>query len=137
MKITIKTEVNVSYLKAQVYVRYWEDTFVSGVEDTVGRLIPLRVNDCWCPLINLANGIIIGWEQGTTAEVHYKVCDKGHYELLDQEKRLVKSIDGYVPDLMCPGGNGYGDYIIMEIDKDGFIKNWNPTLEEFCELGEE
>ena len=29
---------------------------------------------------------------------------------------------------MCPESNGYGDYIIMEIDKDGKIDKWDSLL---------
>jgi hypothetical protein len=32
---------------------------------------------------------------------------------------------------MCPKENGYGDYVIMDIDKDGKILNWKPNLEDF------
>lgn len=135
MKIEIKEtkEVDVRYLKAECGVRYWEDGEVNGSEDTDGELIPCRVRDSWCPTIDLDTGIINDWPTGTTASVHYKVCDAGIYKLLDADKNVIREIDGYVPGMMSPGGSGYGDYVIMTIGEDGKIENWNPSLEEFEE----
>lgn len=133
--------VPVVYLRARCGVRYWEDARVNGTEDTDGSLIPCREgtvadNDHlgggnWCPTINLATGKIEGWPAGTSADIHYKVCDDGDYELLDADKNVVKAIDGYVPTIMCPEGEGYGDYVIMKIAEDGSIDNWSVDLSEF------
>lgn len=125
----------VAFLKVDAGVRYWEDATVNGESDDDGALIPCRSGDCWCPTIDLATGIIEGWPAGTTASIHYKVCDAGRYTLLDAERNEVKHIDGYVPKIMCPGDNGYGDYIIMKIDGAGKIAGWSLDLSEFT--GEE
>jgi hypothetical protein len=90
----------------------------------------------WCPTIELDTGKIEGWPEGTVASLHYKVCDDGDYELLDADRNIVKAIDGYVPGIMCPGGKGYGDYVIMDISPDGAIKNWRVDLSDF-ERGED
>lgn len=123
----------VKYLKAECGVRYWEDGEVDGTEDTDGELIPLRVKDAWCPIIDLETGVIQDWPTGTTASVHYKVCDAGRYQLLDAEKNVVRDIVGYVPKIMSPGGRGYGDYVIMTIGADGKIENWSVDLDGFGE----
>jgi hypothetical protein len=140
MTITIEfTQViskEVKYLKAECGVRYWEDGEVNGVEDTNGELVPLRVKDAWCPTIDLETGIIQNWPAGTTADLHYKVCDAGRYFLLDADQNVVREINGYVPKIMWPGGNGYGDYVIMTIGPDGQIANWKVELEEFQEDAE-
>lgn len=133
IELTQKVTKEVKYLSADCGVRYWEDGEVNGVEDTDGKLIPLRVKDAWCPTIDLETGVIQEWPQGTTADVHYKVCDAGIYKLLDGEKSVVATIDGYVPSMMCPGGNGYGDYVIMSIGPDGKIADWEIDLDEFGE----
>ena len=101
------------------------------MEDTDGSLIPCREGEYWEPLIEIETGKITNWEQGVTANIHYKVCDDGTYRLLDESANTIKSIDGYVPKIMCPNGNGFGDYIIMDVDKDGFIQNWVIDLKEF------
>lgn len=121
----------VKYLKAECGVRYWEDGEVDGTEDTDGELIPLRVKDAWCPIIDLETGVIEDWPAGTTASLHYKVCDAGRYQLLDAEKNVVRDIEGYVPKIMSPGGRGYGDYVIMTIGTDGKIENWSVDLDGF------
>lgn len=137
--------ISVKYIRARCGVRYWEDATVNGEEDADGSRIPCRKgtaadNDSlgggdWCPTIDLDTGKIEGWPEGTTASIHYKVCDDGEYELLDAERNVVKSIDGYVPSLMCPGGKGYGDYVIMEIAADGTIAKWKADLSEFEKSG--
>ncbi len=136
------TLVPVHYLLAECGVRYWEDAKVNGEVDDDGSRIPCRdpaPNDSlgggtWRPLIELATGKIIGWPAGTTADIHYKVCDDGRYSLLSQDaKTVVKKIDGYVPKMMSPGGAGYGDYVIMKVGADGTIDGWSVSLAEFCD----
>jgi hypothetical protein len=127
--------VPVKYLRALCDVRYWEDTKVNGIEDTNGDLIPCRDSDLhgdyWGPVIDLETGTIQDWPIGTTADVHYKVCDAGIYQLLDADKNVVKEIDGYVIKMMCPKDNGYGDYVIMKIDENGVIDGWKVNLSPF------
>lgn len=139
MKITIKEskEIEVSFLKAECGVRYWEDATVDGVEDEKGELIPCREGDCWCPVISLEDGVIINWDTGKAASIHYKICDAGTYTLFDKDQNQIKSIDGYVPDIMSPQDRGYGDYVIMKVDSDGKIENWKVILDEFNDESDE
>lgn len=138
MKATVKTikEVDIKYLRIEARVRYWEDTAVNGEEDTEdGDNIPCKVCDSWKPLIDIDNGVIVNWPKGTTADVHYKVCDQGEYFLLDADRNEVLSLKNgsYVPNKLIPDHDGFGDYIIMQIDENGKILNWykNPSIEEF------
>lgn len=133
MEITIneKHTHEVQTLEVEAGVRYWEDSEVNGVTDDDGELIPCRKGDMWCPIINVNTGQILNWKQGTTANIHYKVCDDGTYTLKDKEGTVISSIDGYVPDIMCPVGNGFGDYIIMNVNEEGYINNWNVSFDEF------
>lgn len=134
MKLTLKIEkeFDVKELHVEAGVRYWEDAEVNGVEDTDGDLIPCREGDDWKPIIDVETGIIKNWAQGTTADIHYKVCDDGKYTLIDEKGEAIKTVDGYVIDLAI-GRSGYGDYIIMEVDEAGKIKDWNPTFDDFKE----
>ena len=120
-------DVAVRYLRADCGVRYWEDAVVNGLEDAKGD-IPLRRGDSWCPVIDLESGTVLGWPAGVTARVHYKVCDAGVYALLDADMNVVAEKSGYVPEMMCPAENGYGDYVIMDIDGDGKIDRWRVDL---------
>lgn len=116
---------NAAYIKVEAGVRYWEDAKVNGELDEDGTLIPCRVGSTWCPIIHLASGKVMGWPDGTTAYVHYKVCDAGRYWLLDEDSNPLAHLNGYVPsDFLCHGDNGYGDYIIMSIGADGQIANY-------------
>ena len=135
MKVTIKKEVAVRFLQVEANVRYWEDSTVNGVEDTEdGDLIPCKEGGLWKPLIDMKTGIIENWEQGKRASVHYKVCDEGVYSLLEEfTNELAVKVDGYVPSIMSPGGSGFGDYIIMDINEDGLINKWVANLEDFQE----
>jgi len=130
--ITVKQEIELKTLVVKAKVRYWEDTEVNGVSDEDGTLVPCRNEDLWCPIIDIDSGIITNWAQGTTAEVHYKVCDAGDYYLQDADGKTILSIEQYyVPRILCPKENGYGDYIIMDIDENGKIANWRQTLKGF------
>jgi len=124
-------KANAVQLKAECGVRYWEDAEVNGVEDIDGTLIPCRDGKAWNPTIDLKTGKIINWPEGTTASIHYKVCDDGRYTLLDADGAALATIDGYVPKVMCPGDSGYGDYVIMNVKADGSIENWRNDLQDF------
>lgn len=123
---------NAKYIEVFAGARYWEDSKLNGVEDVDGK-IPLRKGGCWCPTIDLNTGEVLNWPKGTTANVHYKVCDSGQYWLLNEQKeRILQWKDYYVPDsILCPKAKGYGDYIILNINENGFIENWKtPYLDE-------
>lgn len=143
MKITIKKSIDydIRFLKVDAGVRYWEDTEVNGVSDSenpptipcaefVGdkNHILIGQNYRWRPLIDIENGQIVNWKEGTTANVHYKVCDDFSCELLDAGNNSIISYNDYVPSVMCPADEGFGDYIIMNIDENGFIQDWNKEL---------
>lgn len=129
--VTRTVEVPVSFLKAECCVRYWEDAEINGVADEDGTLTPLREGNDWAPLIELATGKVVGWPEGTTASIHFKVCDAGRYSLLDSALNPVLVLDGYVPRIMCPKESGYGDYVIMDIDASGQIDGWRVDLGDF------
>lgn len=122
-----KEDVDVRYLRANCGVRYWEDGKVNGEKDEHGD-IHMRDDDSWCPVIDLETGIILNWPEGVAASVHYKVCDDGVYALLDADMNVVVQKDGYVPKMMCPKDNGYGDYVIMDIDGTGKIDRFRVDL---------
>ena len=127
----------VRFLTVGADVRYWEDGEVNGAEDDNDNpQMPFAGKDGWKVVIDLETGKIQGWPEGTTASVHYKVCDAGVYGLLDEGGEKRASIDGYVPKMLSPGGEGYGDYIIMKIGADGTIANWRVDLSPFSPDGD-
>ena len=101
------------------------------VRETSAKVCGKKRRDIWCPTIDLDTGKILNWPEGTTARLHYKVCDDGDYALLDADFGTVKSINGYVPDIMCPGGGDGDDYVVMTIGADGVIANWRVDLADF------
>lgn len=134
MKALVKfeKEVEIKTVHVEAHVRHWEDATINGVEDTEGKLTPCRKGELWCPIIDIDTGIITNWKKGTTASIHFKVVDSGSYFLKGEKGETVLSIENdYVPGMLCPEENGYGDYIIMEIDTDGFIQGWSPDIEDF------
>jgi hypothetical protein len=120
------------YLKVEAEARYYEDATLNGVTDDEEKpKMPFLVGRVWSPVIKLETGKFVDWPQGVTADIHYKVCDQGRYLLLDADLNVLVEKDGYVPDILSPGGSGYGDYIIMKIDGTGQIENWSVDLDDF------
>lgn len=130
-KIKIETEVELKTLCVDAGVRYWEDADVNGVQDELGDLMPCRYGERWRPIIDIETGIILNWKKGTKADVHYKVCDDGKYTLKDAKGKSIITVDGYVPNTMSPAETGYGDYIIMHIDENGKIADWEFNIDDF------
>jgi len=131
---------NAEYIEVSAEVRYWEDASVNGVEDEDGTRMPFRNGNNWTPLIRLTDGMVMDWPNGTTADVHFKVCDAGEYWLQDADrKRVAKWAGFYVPDdFLCHGDNGYGDYIIFKIGADGLIEKWEtPAIRMVCKCDED
>ena len=137
IKIKVEQEFDIKYLQVSAGVRYWEDATVDGAEDEDGTLIPCRQGDRWEPRIDVETGQIVNWDIGKTAEVHYKVADEGKYSLLSESGSITTQFEGYVPDALCPKGNGYGDYIIMDIDANGMIQNWKFIVSSFLQEDED
>lgn len=129
-KFTVTKEFDIEYLFVEAGVRRWDDGIMNGIEDKDGN-IPCRDGDCWKPLININTGKIVNWKQGVRATTHYKVCDNGTYKLLDSNMELIKKIRDYVPKMLSPKEEGWGDYIIMDIEPDGQINDWKIILDEF------
>lgn len=125
--------MEIKYLLVKAHVRYWEDSTINGVEDTEnGENTPCKQGEMWCPKIDIATGIIQNWEIGKTASIHYKVADCCGWELLDKSNSVILSQeDGYVPRTLCPAENGYGDYIIMNVDEKGQIEKWRFDIDDF------
>ena len=117
-------EYDVEKVRCTMNVRYWEDADVNGVEDSEGDKIPLRKGDTWDITIDLESGIIENWTKGVTASVHYKVCDAGAYQLIDYDGNVMAERDHYVPSFLAPKGGGYGDYVVINIDENGYIEDW-------------
>jgi hypothetical protein len=134
MKFTIfeQRDVEAKYISLCAKARYYENGEVSGVtDDSETPLMPFVEDGCWCPVIHIDTGVIDNWPVGTTAKVHYKVCDQCSFNILDKYDNIIyKQEDDYVPDFLCPEGDGYGDYIIMNISETGQIENWKPDLSE-------
>lgn len=149
MKANIKTtkEVDVKYFVIDTNVFYWEDTEVNGTDDidfgqTEGEGEPrmpgaYRIMDKptdhlmsnhfrWSITIDVETGKVLDWPVGTTARVHYKICDEGTYALLDENKQEIIKVESYVPD--CIGE--CGDYIILIIDENGQIANFSFTSKD-------
>lgn len=148
MKVKVKQVVvlDATTILVNANVRYWEDGVINGVmDDDDCPNMPCAVKGdegyCWMPIIDIETGQIRNWREGTTAEIHYKVCDEFECRIIDEkggERCLIKDYEGYVPDFMSPKDRGYGDYIIMDIDENGYIQDWDKeAVLEFIENEEE
>ncbi len=128
----------VKYIKCSFGVRWWEDTRVNGVyedADVVSVKIPCvevcenkyykTTDHYWCPIIDVESGVIINWKKGVTADTHYKVCDDGFYVLCDKDMNPIKEVYSYVPSILDPSRESFGDYVIFNIDENGKIDHWS------------
>jgi len=117
---------NVRYFRCDAGVRHWEDTDVNGEsdDDDNPRIPCIDENGRWNILIDIKDGKILNWTQGVTAKVFYKVCDDGVYTAYDNNMNVICELEDYVPDMLAIDDSGYGDYICLTIDENGYIKDW-------------
>lgn len=133
VQITKIIDVRPLTLYATFNVRYWEDAFVNGVQEKEDAATIHGANlgrETWSIVVDAPTGKIHNWPEGTTAEVHYKVCDGCCVTLdfdADGERGEWVGENMYVPKLFSPGGDGYGDYVILKVNGDGYIEGWNPN----------
>ena len=117
------------YLKVCAPVRYWDDAEINGETCESGSAVPFKFGDVWKPIIDLDAGVVLNWPDGKSASFHFKVVDAGSYHLLDEIMNPIASIiENYVPDGLCHGDQGYGDYIIFKVGQDGEIFNYRKTI---------
>lgn len=128
MKTTVKipTEIDIRYVRVHLPVRYEDEDMPYD--------FPFRNGDWWTAVIDIDSGKILDWPQGKSGEFYMKVCDEGLYYLLNEDLKLIRSIEeDYVPNRLIPPHDGYGDYVHFIIDGNGMIKNWysNPSFKDF------
>ena len=122
----------VRFLRADVCPISFEDAEVNGEDDDENEPnIPCYEGGRWNILIDIKTGKVLNWKQGVEARIYYKVVDEGVYTMYDNSMRKVDEYEGYVPDLMSLDDEGYGDYMNLTINEDGFIEDW-PDNEDIC-----
>lgn len=132
MKVSIlkRIEEDAKFLKVAAKVRYWEDSTINGESDDDGTLTPFADGEIWRPVIDIDSGVIVDWPKDVKARIHFKVCDSGSYYLLDSDKNEIARIEeNYVPNGLCHGDTGYGDYIIFSVNGDGSIKDYKNKID--------
>lgn len=110
------------YLSINAHIRYQEDAYVNGIQEDprpAPSAMPGMEGDRWRMVIDLDLCRVVGWPKGTYANIHYKVCDEGEYELLDADKKVIERHCGYVPRGVSPDGDG--DYIVLLINQNGCV----------------
>lgn len=135
-KIKVMQEFDLAVADCFIYPRRWKTSKVNGIEDNNDDpKMPCINKDkhgelCWNPIINLDNGQIVNWQKGTTASIHYKSVDGNYVDIIDRNTDTIKEYEGYVPKFLCPKEDGWGDYVIMDIDENGFIQDFNNNLDD-------
>lgn len=127
-------------LNVRLHVRYTEDGKVNGVRDVDYQEHPeltpkmpfMQKEDSsyyWCFSIDVNEGRILHWPKGIVADTYYKVCDECELHYLYNAQEVANN-DGYwyCPDFLAREDSGYGDYVILHIDENGVIRNWDPAL---------
>ena len=101
----------------------------------VRKNIGYHESDYWEIIIDLDEGKVLNWPEGFCLDTHYKICDDGEYVFLDKDMNEIVNITKiyqqyYVPDFLSIEDNGYGDYVYIDINGDGTIKDFNKMKSE-------
>lgn len=160
-KILVEKDVILKKIKVSAGVRYWNDcqysedggkTWVKAEDDTeeisnefkahipfvYKEDIGYGLGDYWHFTIDIDTGQIKDWPKGYCIQTNFKVCDDGLYQILDQNWEVVwdsiKSGDYYVPGFLDLEDDGYGDYIFIDVDENGYIHNWDLAKDRILNL---
>lgn len=134
MKVKVWREVvmDATTILVNANVKYWDGEINGMADHTKTPRMPCVVKGDkgyrWMPIIDIETGQIRNWRAGTTAEIHYRVYDGFACKIIDEKGDVpcdIKDYEGYVLDFMCPKEDGYGDYIVMDIDENGYIQDWD------------
>ena len=100
----------------------------SIIPNIIKEDIGYKEADYWNLVIDVNTGQVENWPKGLCLSTHFKVCDDGLYQILDTEKNVIwdsiKTKYYYVPYFLAIEDEGYGDYIYININGDGYINNW-------------
>lgn len=137
MKVTINrpVEVDVIMMLVNAVVRHPENAYTRAAgtsqwieENPDEPSMPYLYKDgdmyYWRPVIDLDKGQILNWPKDKEAKICYKVVDEFYCVLNDSNGDCVSEYNDYVPRCMQLDEEGYGDYIYITIDSEGYIKNW-------------
>ncbi len=95
---------------------------------------PKSPHPYWNITVDLDSHKVLEWtDDFGELTLNAKICDQGTYTLLDSNRNEFYTIKGYVPNCFLPEKDGFGDYLSLHINKDGFVTNWykNPDFKEF------
>jgi len=130
IELTEKKECEARFLRVSANVRRWSGAEINGKIDESGSKVPFRCGDFWAPVIDIDNGTVVAWPDDMVAKFYFKICDTGSYYLLDKNMDILASIDNnYVPNGLCHGDIGYGDYIIFNVGGDGKIEKYTNLVD--------
>ena len=97
---------------------------------------PMERQD-WCPVIDVNEGKVQDWTPGFVLKTGFKVCDQGVYVYsnYDETQQIVSTDcdEYYVPNWLDNDGDGYGDYLLIQINGDGTIENWDKLKKKLIE----
>ena len=79
----------------------------------------------WRPIIDVEYGQIINWDKQVNAYIHYRIYDNFKCIFQNEDGFVITMYNGVVPQFMCPKRDGYGIFIMMDIDECGYIKHWD------------
>lgn len=152
-KIKIIKEVEMDKVIVNAGVRYWNDCkyskdngqtwrdgskesdtddisndFKDNIPNIENKIINYDVNDYWTLVIDINTGKVENWPKNYCISTWFKVCDDGLYQIVDKDGDVIwdsiETENYYVPEFLKINDNGYGDYINLDIDGNGYIKNW-------------
>jgi hypothetical protein len=130
MNVTINRPVNyeVKTIEVKVFIRNTE------LYSKLQCMNPYE--GYWCPIIDVDEGIITNWDINESVYVFLKVCDEFECTVKDASDAIVASYNGYVLNFMAITDEGYGDYIYLDVNEDGYIENWSFDEYDFKKLDE-
>lgn len=135
VSVLVRKELDIKFAQCFISPLSFKDAIVNGISDNedlpqIPEVYNISGTLYWCPVIDIDTGEIINWNKGTTASVKYLSYDDNYIRFSDADDNTVQIYSGYVPKILDQNDEGSGHYISLDIDENGFIKNFHADLHD-------
>ena len=112
-------------IKLQIKPTFWNLSMINdSADDNINPQMPCISDDnnYWIPEIEIETGKILSWPENTSAYIYYPIKTKCEIKYFNDNNFICDNSNNYFcPPFLSP----LNEAVTFEVDKNGYIKDWN------------